>query len=218
MTSLLNRAPGARPRSRALIRLDLYNAYARLGVSPLLSTEEIKAAVQRKRKELMRRRRARTQQQFGEEEAEITALQAIEDEIGSPRARARYDQAHPQNELLTIQPSPHDRWLDPKHRSGLVTDWLLEELGRDVLLPSPESLRFWAPRGLDPEVAAFLAEFAIADAGGPAPPSAGLALPEVADLERLLADGAEPLPEPPAPGRAGGAPSAPDPTEESFNG
>jgi hypothetical protein len=203
MTSLLNRAPGTRPKARALIRLDLYNAYARLGVSPLLTTDEIKAAVQRKRKELMRQRRARSQQQFGAEEAEITALQAIEEEIGTPRARARYDQAHPQNELLTVQPSPHDRWLDPRHRSALVTGWLVEELGRAALLPSPEALAFWAPKGLDPEVAAFLAEFATAD-GGPAPPTLGLALPEVADLERLSAPTA--------------APSTPDLTEESPHG
>src|SRR5262249_50127893 len=54
MMSLPDRDPGERPRARALARLDLSNAYARLGVSPLLSTEEIKAAVQRKRKELMR--------------------------------------------------------------------------------------------------------------------------------------------------------------------
>jgi hypothetical protein len=171
-----------------MIRLDPYNAYARLGVSPLLSTDEIKAAVLRKRKELMHRRRARTQQQFGEEEAEITALQMIEDEIGSPRARALYDQAHPQNELLTVQPSPLDRWLEPKARAALVTAWLVEELGRDAQLPSPESLSLWAPRGLGPDMEAFLAEFAAAVPSVPAPSFVGLALPDVAELDRFLAE------------------------------
>jgi hypothetical protein len=148
-----------RPKSKSLVRLDLYNAYARLGASPLLSTEEIKALVQRKRKELMRKRRTRGQQQFGEEEAEITELQEIENEIGTPKARACYDRENPQNELLTIQPSPHDRWLDPKHRARLVTAWLVEELGRDALLPSPDCLPLWAPGGIDDDLAVFLAEF-----------------------------------------------------------
>jgi hypothetical protein len=196
MTGLPDRPPGPRPRCRTLVHLDLYNAYARLGVSPLMSTEEIKAVVQRKRKELMRRRRTRGQQQFGEEEAEITALQAIEDEIGTPRARAQYDQAHPQNELLTVQPSPHDRWLDPKHRAGLVSDWLVEELGRDCLLPSPESLSLWAPRELPPELAAFLAAFTGAadgrPAGAAAPETTRVVLPEVADLEKLTGAGQNP--------------------------
>jgi hypothetical protein len=178
---------GGRPRSKALVRLDLYNAYARLGVSPLLSTEEIKVEVQRKRKELMRKRRARSQQQFGDEEAEITRLQAIEDEIGTPKARARYDQANPQNELLTVQLSPHDRWLDPRHRASLVTAWLVEELGRDGLLPSAESLRLWAPLGLDAELTVFLAGFAGAAPRGAAdgsPDAYGAALPALADLEQ----------------------------------
>ena len=34
----------------------------------------------------------------------MTRLQAIEDEIGTPKARARYDRLNPQNALLTIQP------------------------------------------------------------------------------------------------------------------
>ncbi len=193
-TSLSNRHAGVRPCSKTLVRLDLYNAYARLGVSPLMSTEEIKAAVQRKRKELMRRRRARSQQEFGEEEAEITALQAIEDEIGMPRARAKYDQTHPQNELLTVQPSPHDRWLDPKHRASLISDWLVEELGRDAAAPSAESLRFWAPRGISPELAAFLKEFAAASAeeASSLPQEVDPTLfPGVADLDRLSAGAAK---------------------------
>jgi hypothetical protein len=146
-----------------MVQLDLHNAYARLGVSPLMSTEEIKEVINRKRKDVMRRRRTRGEQQFGEEEAEMTLLQAIEDEIGMPKARARYDRLNPQNALLTIQPSPCDARLDPKSRAGLATAWLIEELGRTAALPSPESLSLWATRGLDPELIAFLSSFALGD-------------------------------------------------------
>jgi hypothetical protein len=183
---MANLPNGNRPRARAMVRLDLSNAYARLGVSPLMSTEEIKAVVDRKRKELMRQRRDRAQQEFGKEEAEITELQAIEAEIGSPRARTRYDQANPQNELLTVQPSPHDRWLDPAHRANLISAWLMEELGRDAILPSPESLCFWAPKGIDPELADLLARFGLADNAPSNPvPIAPNFLPEVSELEQL---------------------------------
>jgi hypothetical protein len=184
MMSTPNRPLGQRPRAKTLVQLDLYNAYARLGVSPLLSTEEIKAAVLRLRKDLMRRRRTRSQQEFGKEEAEITELQAIEDEIGTPKARARYDQANPQNELLTVQPSPSDRYLDPKRRSWLVTSWLVEELGREALLPSPESLALWAVGGLSPELTAFLTEFAD-DARAGAAETAPISLPNVHELQAL---------------------------------
>jgi hypothetical protein len=176
---------GGRPRPKTMVRLDVYNAYARLGVSPLMPTEEIKEVINRKRKDVMRRRRTRGEQQFGEEEAEMTRLQAIEDEIGTPKARARYDWLNPQNALLTVQPGPADLGLDPKHRLGLATAWLVEELGRERALPSPESLALWAPRGLDPELVAFLAAFT----AGPGRESAstgsdGPAPPDLADLDR----------------------------------
>ena len=167
-----------------MIQLDPDNAYARLGVSPLLPTAEIKEVINRKRKEVSRRRRGRADQQFGEEDAEMTHLQAIEDEIGTPRARARYDRLNPQNALLTVQPGPGDSLLDPGSRAGLATAWLVEQLGRESPLPTAESLALWAPRGLDPELVAFLAAFAsIGDRGavadGPDAP------PDVADLQRI---------------------------------
>lgn len=159
---------GERPRAKTMVQLDPDNAYARLGVSPLLPTAEIKEIINRKRKEVMRRRRTRGEQMFGEEEAEMTRLQAIEDEIGTPKARARYDRLNPQNALLTVQPGPDDAILDPGSRGGLATAWIVEELGREGSLPTPESLAFWAPRGLDPDLVAFLAAFATA--GPEAPP------------------------------------------------
>jgi hypothetical protein len=167
-----------------MVGLDLHNAYARLGVSPLLPTDEIKEVINRKRKEVMRRRRTRGEQQFGEEEAEMTRLQAIEDEIGTPRARARYDRLNPQNALLTIQPAPCDLGLDPKHRVGLATAWLVEALGRASSLPSPESLSLWAFQGLDPDLIAFLSAFVGAnDRGANNPEGDEATLPELADLE-----------------------------------
>ena len=60
-----------------------------------MATEEIKEIINTKRKEVMRRRRTRGEQQFGVEEAEMTRLQEIENEIGSPRARAQYDAGQP---------------------------------------------------------------------------------------------------------------------------
>lgn len=184
-------ASGGRPRSKAMVRVDLENAYAKLGVSPLMTTEEIKRVAEQKRRELMRRRRTKSHQQFSAEEDEMTALQAIEDQIGTARAREKYDQANPQNELLTVQPAPHDRWLDPRRRDGLITAWLVEELGQAVTLPSPESLALWAPSGVSPELAALLSMFATDTATepgttpdgspeGPAPLS-------LADLDKLAA-------------------------------
>ena len=159
-TAAADTGGGGRPRAKTMVRLDLHNAYARLGVSPLMPTEEIKEVINRRRKEVMRRRRTRGEQRFGEEGGEMTRLQAIENEIGTPKARARYDRLNPQNALLTIQPSPGDVGLDPKHRAGLATAWLVEALGRDAALPSPESLASSAARGLGPDLVAFLASFA----------------------------------------------------------
>jgi hypothetical protein len=181
-------AGGRRPRAKTLVSLDLYNAYARLGVSPLLPTDEIKEVINRKRKELVRRRRGRADQQFGEEEAEMTRLQAIEDEIGTPKARAQYDRLNPQNALLTIQPAPGDANLDARYRWGLATAWVVEQLGRETSLPSAEALPLWAPHGLDPEVVEFLAALAGQDRDTIAEEPEGVALPDLAELGRFQAD------------------------------
>jgi hypothetical protein len=165
-----------------MVGLDVDNAYARLGVSPLLPTDEIKEAINRKRKELSRRRRTRADQQFGEEDAEMARLQAIEDEIGTPKARAQYDRLNPQNALLTIQPAPGDLSLDTRYRSGLATAWLVEVLGRDSLLPSAHALALWAPYGLDDEVIAFLTAFAGHGRAKTADDVDRVALPEIAEL------------------------------------
>jgi hypothetical protein len=195
---------GERPRARTMVQLDPDNAYARLGVSPLLPTAEIKEVINRERKEVMRRRRTRGEQRFGPEEAEMTRLQAIEDEIGTPKARARYDRLNPQNVLLTVHPGPDDSCLDPANRAGLATAWLMEELGREGMLPTAESLALWAPGGLDPDLAAFLAAFATpGDDGSVA--DAHDAPPDLDDLHRIAPaptgrNGSPPSGEPPADG------------------
>lgn len=146
-----------RPRPRARIIIDPGNAYARLGVSPLASTDDIRSFINERRSQALARRRSQGREAFGEEDAEITRLQEIEEEIGTARARAIYDADYPQNELLTVQPSQRDRWLEPRRRAQLAASWLREELGPDALLLSPDSPALWLPRGLGPELEAALA-------------------------------------------------------------
>jgi hypothetical protein len=178
-----------RPRPRARVVVDPDNAYAQLGVSPLSSTEEIKALLNDRRAQAIARRRSRGQQQFGAEETEMARLQSLEAQIGTPRTRAVYDREHPQNELLTVQPGPGDRQLDPRQALGLVTSWLQSELGPSVELPSPDSLSLWAPGGLSPELEAALAPFeeaaphahAVASPGS----SEAVPMPQVTELGKL---------------------------------
>jgi hypothetical protein len=86
----------------------------------------------------------------------MTRLQAIEAEIGTPRARARYDQLHPQNALLTVQPLDEDRRLDERFALGIATAWLREQLGPEGFLPSPTTQSLWALDETDEELVALL--------------------------------------------------------------
>jgi hypothetical protein len=206
-----------RPRAKTLVRLDLHNAYARLGASPLLPTDEIKELINRKRKEVMRRRRSRTEQQFGEEEAEMTRLQAIEDEIGTPKSRARYDRLNPQNALLTIQPGPHDDALDSKHRARLATAWLVEQFGRAGALPSPESLTLWSSQGIDPDLVAYLNAFTRAGERGESTHEGDeSALPDIAELRRF-GPGLSSQNGPPAAEEPASDPSSPEQSREGCS-
>jgi hypothetical protein len=134
-----------RPRPKGRLVVDPNNAYARLGVSPLSTTEEIKAFVLAKRSKAQASKRSRGDDDFGAAEAEMTRLQEIEEEIGTPRARAKYDAKHPQNELLTVQPARADRRFELRERANLAAAWLVEELGPEGEFPSPESIPLWAP-------------------------------------------------------------------------
>jgi len=134
-----------------------------------------------KRGKAMAAARARGQQSFGHEEQEIVELQAIEKLIGAPATREAYDQLHPQNALLTVQPASRDRAFEPAHTAALVTGWLLEELGPEAMLLHPDAYWLWLPGGLDPELAATLAGFApAADV-----PSGPIQFPDVSEIHAL---------------------------------
>jgi hypothetical protein len=177
-----------RPRSKRFLRMSQDNAYAHLGVSPLASTEEIDALISKLRGEAVRRVR----RGVGEEE-EVLRLQRIHEEIGKPAARKKYDEKHPQNVLLTVQPSQAEQaWL-PYRRSGLISEWLYEELGQDEFLLSPRCLGLWSPGGLDEQLTAVLSRFVNEKGTGadastdPSMPAEDEWLPVLpSDLERLL--------------------------------
>jgi hypothetical protein len=147
-----------RPRPKGRLVVDPNNAYARLGVSPLSSTEEIKSFVLAKRSKAQASKRSRGDDDFGAAEAEMTRLQEIEEEIGTPRARAKYDAKHPQNELLTVQPASADRRFELRERANLAAAWLVEELGPDGEFPSAESVPLWSP-DIDPHLEGILLRF-----------------------------------------------------------
>lgn len=145
-----------RPRPKARVVIDPDNAYARLGVSPLSSLDEIKQTLRERGNKL--RRAARMQEGEGETEA-LARLQAIEDEIGSAKARLAYDQRHPQNELLTVQPSPRDRFVDTARRAELVGRWVLEELGPEARVLTAAAPAWWMPGGVSDALREALAPY-----------------------------------------------------------
>src|SRR5207253_1708519 len=138
--------------------VDPNNAYARLGVSPLSSTEEIKAFVLAKRSKAQASKRSRGDDDFGAAEAEMTRLQEIEEEIGTPRARVKYDAKHPQNEMVTVQPERADGRLGLGERANLAAARLVEELGPEGEFPRAESVPLWSP-DIDPRLEEVLKKF-----------------------------------------------------------
>jgi len=190
----MNAPRSGRPRPRTLIAVDPDNAYAKLGVSPLSTTEEIKRVIDERRAAASARRAARADASYGEDDAEMVRLQQLDKEIGTPRARAAYDAAHPANALLTVQPGVRDGWLQRGGRGGLISEWLVEELGADAWLPSPSALPLWLPGGPGPGLLDELRAFqtgpparagtdpAPAPAMGPSPPPGGLSVDELGGL------------------------------------
>jgi hypothetical protein len=151
----------SRPRSKAFLSIDRKNAYARLGVSPLSSADEIAQRIADLRGKAVRRAKAKTERSVGEEEEEIYRLDNIHNEIGTPKGRKKYDEEHPQNILLTVQPSPAEQsWLRYR-KSGLISEWLSEELGQDAFVPSLGCLQLWSPGGLPEQLLLFLSEFTL---------------------------------------------------------
>jgi hypothetical protein len=149
----------SRPHPRSPLVLDTNNAYARLGVSPLASVDEIKTVLNKKRREALELRRDGSKQALAEAEREMERLQDIEKDIGTPARRTAYDAEHPQNELLTVQPSPRDRVLADATRLDVVTRWLADVVGAGAMPTMPMSGDLIAPEGIDSELASILAPF-----------------------------------------------------------
>jgi len=146
-----------RPRAKGFLRLDLQNAYAQIQVSPLVADEEISAAIAKRRGEANRRARARGDR--GEDLDEILQLDRIFELIGDPKKRKAYDEANPQNSLLTVQPSLTEQAFAKHRRAAQISEWLRTELGATEILPSPSCQKLWAPSGLARELEAFLKAF-----------------------------------------------------------
>jgi hypothetical protein len=146
-----------RPKPETFVQYDPNNYYAQLGLSPLDSTRKIKAEITRRQMEAKKRSLSKQSQEFGADEEEFDRLQKITEVFGSNKKREKYDLLNPQSELLTVQPSPDDRWFDPQYRIDLVSAWLLEELGQQLFLPAAESLSLWAPKAIEPELIEILA-------------------------------------------------------------
>lgn len=149
----------SRPRPKARITVDIDNPYARLGVSPLASIDEIKRMASERRAQWMAKRRAAGATSSPEMESRIMEIQDIEKQIGARATRAAYDREHPQNTLLTVQPGSRDRGIGTAGAAGLVTAWLAEQLGPDALLVHPDALWLWLPADIDPVLAQELARF-----------------------------------------------------------
>jgi hypothetical protein len=147
-----------RPRPKGFLRLDLDNAYARLGVSPLASTEEIADRISELRGKANKTAKAAVDPATkAAAEDEILRLDNISDEIGSPRQRERYDENFPQNILLTVQSSSSEQMWLRHRRAGLISEWLRQGLEPDAFLPAVDCLALWAPAGLSPHFLALLA-------------------------------------------------------------
>ena len=188
-----------RPQSKAFLRISLDNAYAQLGVSPLAPTAEISALINKQLAQARRRILAKaTRLPDDPDEREQLRLQKIDGQIGDAKRRKVYDEANPQNVLLTVQPSALERAWARHSKAGQISEWLREEFHRSspqtqaVFLPSPNCQRLWTPSGIDENILLFLADCI---AAAPAPDASAEATiaadPEgpltIHDLEQILA-------------------------------
>ena len=184
---------GSRPKAKTLLRIDLDNAYSRLEVSPLDSTEEIANKIANLRAAAIRRIRQKpTIAPDDKDQAEVNRLDRISEEIGDSLKRKMYDQENPQNLLLTVQPSQIEQSSLRYRRAGLISEWLYDELGEDCFLPSPRCLHLWAPSGVGEAVLNFILCYVEQVEDMSAQHSFGLngecsnSQPTVVDLDRTL--------------------------------
>ena len=150
-----------RPKPRSFVQYDPGNYYAKLGISPLTPTREIKKIITRKQNDAKKRRRSHAGGKFRKEDKEFNEFQRIMEFFASGTKREEYDRLNPQSELLTVQWSEYDDWFDKNSQVDFVSAWLKEELGHEKLLPTPGALQLWCPGGLDAELIDFLAPFEI---------------------------------------------------------
>ncbi len=182
--------PSARPRSKAFLKIDLQNAYAQLGVSPLASPDEITDRINNLLGQARKRVRSKAAKDANDpDEAEILRLQKIDHEIGDAKRRIAYDERHPQNVLLTVQPGGTEQARLRYRRAGLISEWIYDLVGESTVTPTPRCLCYWAPKGIEPALLDFLTKYAEApsEPGSAASPPAEGAEPQlsIADLERF---------------------------------
>ncbi len=176
----------SQPRAKALLKLSLDNPYSKLKVSPLVPTSEIVDIIDRRRSEANKRLKAKASRTADDpDEAAILELDAIGELIGDDRRRAKYDERHPQNILLTVQQSASERAWRRHSRAGLISDWLYDIAGEEALLPTPRCLKLWAPSGIDPAVQKLLSEFDLLQPAADPPSGEPTTTLSIRDLDSL---------------------------------
>lgn len=171
---------GSRPRSRMFLSLDLKNAYARLGMSPLASDKDIADKIGKLRSAAVKRLKAKGNATIDDpDQQETFRLDKIEEEIGNGQKRNAYDERFPQNILLTVQPSPTEQAWARHRRAGLISLWVQGALADDALCPTPANLRLWSPGGVEAELLDFLSGYSEHD---PAAASSRDTLPKAAEV------------------------------------
>jgi len=159
-----------RPQSKRFLHISLDNAYAQLGVSPLAPTADISTLINKQLAQARRNVLAKANRAAGDpDEKEQLRLQRIDSQIGDAKRRKAYDEANPQNILLTVQPSASERAWTRSSKAGFISEWLREEYDRAVepgtqppFLPTTNCFRLWAPAGVDEHTLKFLAHFMLA--------------------------------------------------------
>lgn len=188
---------GGRPRSKSFLRISLENPYAQLKVSPNAPTNEIANRISALTTEAKRRVRAKvSKSDVDPDEREILRLQKIDEQIGDPSRRKLYDEKHPQNIMLTVQPIVTEQSWTGHRKAGLISEWLHDELGETAFLPTPSCERLWVPAGMEPETLEFLTQYLREDSSAQQAPVVGTAMEESAvpslsltDLERFIKEG-----------------------------
>lgn len=192
-SSLSGIAHGTRPNAKSFLQISGDNPYTKLGVSPLAPTAEISLRINTLLAEARRRILAKGAKVADDpDEKDLLMMQQIDKEIGDPKRRKQYDETHPQNILLTVQPSASEKAWQRYRRSALISEWIWESLraeapagyGEQAFVPTHNCLRLWAPSGIGTPEAEFLGAFEAETASRKASTDASARMPE-ADPAKL---------------------------------